>query len=119
MTIDIHLAKDRDELAAARAAVADALLACKGFSPDLADKAVDAVMAALFGHFAGGRVYYPASKGRSLPADLLAQIEQRLIRGEGCTAIARELKISRVTAYRVRKRMSENTALAGVLGDAS
>lgn len=117
MTIDIHLAKDRDELAAARAAVADALLACKGFSPAIADAAVDAVMAALFGHFAGGRVYYPASKGRALPADLQVQIEQRLLRGEGCTLIARELKISRVTAYRVRKRMAENTALAGVLGD--
>ena len=68
MTIDIHLAKDRDELAAARAAVADALKSCEGFAPQLADKAVEAVMAALFGHFGGGRVYFPGGKGRALPA---------------------------------------------------
>lgn len=118
MSIDIHLDRDKYEIDAARTAIAGVLASSAALGPELASKASDAVLQALFDQFGGGRVYFPLRRAKDQEAALKA-IEAALRAGRGVTEIAKELKISRATVWRIRKRMEASVALAVGLGDAS
>jgi len=117
MSIDIHLDRDKYEIDAARTAIAGVLASSAALGPELASKTSDAVLQALFDQFGGGRVYFPLRRAKDPEATLKA-IEAALRGGRGVTDIAKELKISRVTVWRIRKRMEASVALSVGLGDA-
>lgn len=111
MSIDISLDRDKHEIEATRQAIAGALLTCAGFAPELAAKASDLVLQALFDQFAGGRVYFPLRRGKSDP-DAMALVEAQLRAGSSCREIAKDLKVSKSYVGRIRKRLADSPTLA-------